>query len=137
MVDEKLFLNLLNRALDISSNAYVPYSQFQVGCAILLDNGQIIEGVNIENASYPVSLCAERAAMAYVVTHGLQDQIKAIAIAAKTSMPCSPCGMCRQFLSEFLKQKIPIILGNHEQKMWILTMSELLPFAFDQKSLKS
>lgn len=134
-MDEKLFKSLLLKALEVSKRAYAPYSNFSVGCVVLLEDGRIIEGVNIENASYPVALCAERAAIATVVSEGLQHMIQAIAVVTKASPPGSPCGMCRQFLSEFIKPHTPIIFGNGVGEMVISNMAELLPRAFLKDSL--
>jgi cytidine deaminase len=128
--------SLVEEAQKIRKNSYSPYSEYRVGCAILLEDGRIISGVNIENASYPVSLCAERAAMAQVVSLGLQDQIKALAVVTKSSPPGSPCGMCRQFLAEFLEASTIIYLGNEKNELIKSTMGELLPMAFKKTALQ-
>ena len=101
-MDRTMLNNLLTTAYEARANSYAPYSKFAVGCAILLKDNTVIRGVNIENAAYGVALCAERSAMAAVITSGQQDNIKAIAVATDASPPGSPCGMCRHFLSEFL-----------------------------------
>ena len=129
--------DLIVRAEQVRANCYVPYSQFRVGCAILLADGSIVTGVNIENASYPVTLCAERAAMASVISAGLQAHIKAVAVVTKASPPGSPCGMCRQFLSEFLAPDTPIILANENGEQKLTTILELLPLAFKKDDLAS
>lgn len=135
--DKKTKSDLLNRAQEIAKRAYAPYSLFHVGCAVLLDDGRIIEGVNIENASYPVTLCAERSAMAQVVTAGLQHAIKALAVVTTATPPGSPCGMCRQFLSEFLPEDTPILLGNTQGDCIETTMGDLLPMPFLKRDLET
>jgi cytidine deaminase len=134
-MDKKLIKLLLDNASLASKQAYAPYSRYSVGCAILLEDNSIITGVNIENASYSVTLCAERAAMATVVSAGLQHLIKAVAVVTSSSPPGAPCGVCRQFLSEFLKGNIPILLGNMLSDFKILTMDDLLPLAFSKADL--
>lgn len=133
-MQEKI-LDLLKRAALISKNAYAPYSKYKVGCAILLNDGRIFTGVNIENASYPVSICAERSAMTGIVVEKAYDQIALVAIVSDSTVPSSPCGMCRQFLGEFLKSDTPIILGNQMLEFSTSTMDELLPMAFDKSFL--
>lgn len=137
MLDEKTKKDLLKRAGDIVAHAYAPYSQFRVGCAVLLDDGEVVLGVNIENASYPVTLCAERAALASVITHGWQHKIKALAVVTSASPPGSPCGMCRQFLGEFLSPDTPIILGNTVGESVVMNMNMLLPYAFNKAALET
>lgn len=134
-MDEKSLVSLLKKASSIRKNAYAPYSKFMVGCAILLEDGRVVEGVNIENAAYSVALCAERSAMAPIVTSGSQAMIKAVAVVTSASPPGSPCGMCRQFLGEFLSPDTPIIFGNDAGEWVISDMSKLLPFAFNKGAL--
>jgi cytidine deaminase len=134
IIMNKTLKNLLAEAYKARTYAYAPYSKYAVGCAILLDNNEIIRGANIENAAYSVALCAERVAMACVIAKGQQHLIKALAVATDSFTPASPCGACRQFLSEFLSPDLPIIFGNEKQSL-ISTMSELLPFAFNKEAL--
>ncbi len=122
-----------NRARD---NAYAPYSQYRVGCAVLLRDGTVIKGVNIENASYGVTICAERSAMAPIITAGQQNTIEALAVVTTSSPPGAPCGICRQFLSEFLSPDTPIILGNEKGESVLTNMAQLLPMAFNRESLR-
>ncbi|HXW53983.1 MAG TPA: cytidine deaminase [Myxococcota bacterium] len=136
-MEEKLVLPLLKRACDISLKAYAPYSGFGVGCAVLLKDGRIIEGVNVENASYPVTLCAERAALAQVVTQGLIHLVSAIAIVTKAVPPVFPCGMCRQFMDELLPKNTPIIVGGHDGQWLKSDIAELLPYSFNRNSLEA
>lgn len=126
---------LIEAAFAIRKNSYSPYSNYPVGCAVLVANGQIITGVNIENASYPVGICAERAAMAQVISLGLKDAIEALAVVTSSSPPASPCGMCRQFLLEFLGPKTPVFLANHKDEVVQTSMAELLPAPFQKAHL--
>lgn len=126
---------LLQQADKARKNAYAPYSRFTVGCSILLDDGTVISGVNIENAAYGVVLCAERSAMATIVSQGRQKSIVAVAVVTDASPPGSPCGMCRQFLSEFLADDIPIVFGNSQGESVTTNIAELLPFAFTKAAL--
>ena len=124
---------LRTAALAARQRAYAPYSRFQVGAAILLHDGRIISGCNVENASYGLCICAERNAATTMVTEGA-TRIAAVAVATVGGV--SPCGACRQFLAEF-GTHFPVILieattgnivGRH-------TMKDLLPFAFDSSQL--
>jgi len=113
-------------------NAYVPYSKFKVGAAVLTTSGKIYGGCNIENASYPMTNCAERTAIFKAVSEG-EKIFKAIAVVADTEEPCSPCGACRQVMAEF---KIPkIIMTNMKGNTKIVTLEAILPFAFSDKDL--
>ena len=99
---------------------------------MLTKDGKVFGGCNIENASYPVSNCAERTAIFKAVSEGHRD-FAAIAIIADTPGPCSPCGMCRQAISEF---KIPkIIMANLKGDVQVATLAEILPFAFTDNDL--
>lgn len=136
---------LLVAAQDILETAYAPYSNFHVGAAVQLQNGQIICGVNIENASYPVGICAERAALSTVMTQFPKVGIKAIAISyvnasGESNAPAYPCGMCRQFMNEIEQENkapIQLILGGKTGKIDVLSqVKDLLPFCFEKDQLK-
>lgn len=136
---------LLQHARKATSNAYAPYSHFKVGAAVLLKNGTIVMGVNVENASYPVGICAERSALSNVVSNYPKEIIEAIAISyvpenGKSTVPASPCGMCRQFISECEDrntQPIKIILSGMEGKVLMIhSAKHLLPFSFSGSDLK-
>jgi cytidine deaminase len=115
-----------------------PYSLFRVGASLLLktpsptgEPQHIITGANVENASYPVGTCAERTAMGTAVVQGYRlGSFKAIGVATDIDDYCSPCGMCRQFLREFLDLSVPIFMFNKEGKFIVRTMGELLPLSF-------
>ena len=124
-------LELLEEARAAAENTYSPYSGFPVGAAVLTKNGKIFRGTNIENASYSVTICAERIALGYVIASG-NLQIKAIAIYTNTDS-ISPCGTCRQFIIEFGNDII--IVFRHEQKLIQKTIQELLPFCFSKETM--
>ena len=116
--------NLLKqKAIEARKNAYCIYSKFAVGAALLTESGKIYTGCNIENASYPNGICAERVAFAKAVSEGHRN-FKAIAIMADEK-PCYPCGMCRQFMNQFCQDDFKIILTDR-----VYDFKELLPFAF-------
>ncbi|KAF1969931.1 cytidine deaminase [Bimuria novae-zelandiae CBS 107.79] len=123
-------------ALDARSGAYCPYSLFRVGAALLLhkedaEGKKVLKGANIENASYPVGTCAERVAMGAAVFAGHKlGSFKAVGVATDMTEFCSPCGMCRQFLREFLSLDTPIFMFNKEGKFIVRTMGEILPLSF-------
>ena len=113
---------LVAAATRFRENAYAPYSRFAVGAALLARSGRVYGGVNVENASYPVGICAERAAIARAVTDG-ERAFDALAVVADTPDVCAPCGMCRQVMAEFPIRRV------------ILAPSELLPHAFGAAAL--
>lgn len=129
---------LFKAAVNAKQQAYAPYSKYQVGAAVLLDNKVIVTGANQENASYPAGMCAERVALFYCGANYKNYTIKAIAIATngstKLSTPAAPCGICRQTLNEYeQKQNSPIqvIFGNVDQQIYSSArVSNLLPLAF-------
>jgi len=142
---DSTFSGLLSIARQATQNAYAPYSKFHVGAAVLLDNGKIVSGVNIENASYPVGICAERSALASAISTYPQETIVAIAISyispdGANNTPAFPCGMCRQFISECEdrnKKNIILVLAGKEGKIIVVNSSkDLLPFSFGGKDLE-
>ncbi len=136
---------LLEKAKIATKTAYAPYSAFNVGAAILLENGIIVIGNNQENAAYPSGLCAERVAMFASSSHHPNIPMKIIAITANSekfevNFPVSPCGSCCQVMSEYeTKQKQPIkviLMGSSGDIQVIETVSDLLPFMFHANELK-
>ena len=120
---------LIEAAKKVLINAYAPYSQFQVGAAVLTQQGNIFTGCNVENVSYGLSICAERNAVASAVaTEGNTVEIVAIAIANSRQVPCSPCGACRQVIQEFGQQAVVIFQGKAGWQS--LTIEQLLPEGF-------
>lgn len=121
-------LILLAQAREIKQHAYAPYSDFRVGAAVLTDAGEIFRGVNVENAAYGSTLCAERVALTAAVSHGYRD-IPAIAIVGDSESPTVPCGACRQVLAEF-NPEMRVILGGRTDEIVVFFLSELMPDAF-------
>ena len=124
---------LLEIAKKARENAYAPYSEFKVGAAILTEDGKIFTGANVENASYGLSMCAERVAVFKAVSEGYR-RFKAIAVVADTDGPVSPCGACRQVLSEF--GDMDVIMGNMKGDVKVMKLSELLPESFTPEDLR-
>lgn len=123
---------LLQAAKEARNRSYSPYSRFAVGAALVCEDGTVYLGANVENASYPLCMCAERNAVYNALMNGrTSDEFEALAIVADTEEPCSPCGACRQVLSELFPKDAPIYLGNLRGDEKITTVTELLPFAFD------
>jgi len=120
-------LALLAFAREVHEKAYAPYSGFRVGAAVYA-NGEIFQGVNVENAAYGSTLCAERAALTAAVSAGCRD-ITAIAIVGDSSSPTVPCGCCRQALAEF-NPSLRVIMGGSTDEVLVMTLEELLPEAF-------
>ena len=128
-MDEQRRQTLIKDATDMLDKAYVPYSKFPVGAALSTKDGQIFTGCNIENASYPLTNCAERTAMFKAVSEG-QRSFDYLVVTGNTEGPISPCGACRQVLVEFCEPDMPVLLTNKKGKLKETTVSELLPGAF-------
>ena len=130
---EKIYEKLIKIAKEARLKAYVPYSQFKVGAALLTKDKKIYSGCNIENASLGLTICAERVAIFKAISEG-SNQFDVLAVVCDSKKPCFPCGACRQIISEFGKEII-IINSNIKGKMVIKKISELLPNAFGKKDL--
>ena len=129
---ENLYNELLQEAKDVSNNSYSPYSKFSVGACVLFESGKKYTGANIENASYGLTICAERIAIANAISQGEDTKIKAIAIYSPNQKRCYPCGACRQWLSEFAvsEQDTKIILEDANSLPLVLTLGEIFPYNF-------
>jgi cytidine deaminase len=128
---------LLEAATTARSRAYVPYSGFKVGAALLDSDGQLHYGCNVENAAYSPSNCAERTALFRAIADGRQaGEFQAIAVMGDTEQPITPCGVCRQVLVELCEPDMPVILGNLKGDYRVTNMAELLPGAFTPRDLK-
>lgn len=136
--------NLMNTAIEARNNAYAPYSKFNVGAALLLDNNEVVIGNNQENASYPSGLCAERTAVYYAGAKYPKAKILKMAITASsqkqvTDEPIPPCGACRQVIAEYeIKQKEPIeiyFMGAEGKVIKSNSLANLLPLLFDNSVL--
>jgi cytidine deaminase len=126
---------LVNLAREVREKAYAPYSKFKVGAALRTKSGKIFTGVNVENISYGLTICAERSAAVSAVSAG-ETGWEAIAVVADTTLPTTPCGACRQFLAEF-NLNMPVTVANLEKTHFTTTLSQLLPSAFDQATYES
>jgi cytidine deaminase len=131
MVTDEQRMALIQAAMDIRERAYAPYSNYAVGAAILLADGRILTGVNVENASYGLSMCAERTAVFKAVSKGYQ---KILAIAVATDNAGSPCGACRQVLTEFAGD-VPVYLVDAAGNGRNTTLYTLLPDHFGPEHL--
>ncbi|MCR4912119.1 MAG: cytidine deaminase [Bacilli bacterium] len=128
---------LIKKAKDARGLSYSPYSHFAVGAAVLTKDGQVFEGANIENSAYPLCMCAERNALYNAYMHGYKkDDLVALALIADTDEPCSPCGACRQVISELFPKNAPIYMVSLNGKEKETNIEELLPFAFSGEDLK-
>ena len=128
---------LIEAARSAMKNAHAPYSNFQVGAALLAENGEIFTGCNVENASYGLTICAERNAIFSAVSDGVKDFSEMVIIAKSDSLPY-PCGACRQVLSEFCKPdfKIYVVADKQQELTEELTLGELLPKSFTMAALQ-
>jgi len=124
---------LVHIANQVRKWAYVPYSHYQVGAALLTESGRIYEGVNVENAAFPVTNCAERTAIFTAVTNGEKD-FKAIAVVTENGG--MPCGACRQVMAEFSLDMLVIVADENEKIIEEKRVSEILPGAFTPKDLQ-
>ena len=123
---------LVRRAREVMKNAYAPYSKFHVGAAIEADDGTMHVGCNVENASYGLTICAERMAVGAAVAAGKRS-LKRVAVATAVEPPATPCGACRQLLAEFGLDLEIIAAGPSTERRWKLR--ELLPEAFTRDAL--
>jgi len=133
MLTDEIRQKLIQAALEARRWAYAPYSNYPVGAALLTASGRIYDGINVENAAYPTSICAERVAVFKAVSEG-ERQFSAIAVV--TSNGGTPCGACRQVLSEFGLETLVLIADDQGQVLQETTVADLLPGAFRPSDLK-
>lgn len=126
--------DLLRRAREAQEAAYAPYSRFRVGAALLAEDGRVFVGANVENAAYPVTLCAERVALGSAVVAGARSFV-AVAIVGDGPGPCTPCGMCRQALFEFAPQLRVLARGTDGSVKEYVLGRDLLPEGFGPNRL--
>lgn len=132
-MDTKELISYATRAMQLS---YSPYSKFPVGAALLCDDGTVYVGTNIENASFPLTMCAERNAIYNAMCHNRsKEEFVALAIVGNTDAPISPCGACRQVISELFPEDAPIYLANTDGEIKTVTIKDLLPYAFEGDDL--
>lgn len=129
---EKKVSNLVaTEAVNALESSYSPYSNYAVGAAILLKDGKVVKGANIENAAYGLCMCAERVAMFRMHMEGYNKaDVVAMAVASRSKAPVSPCGSCRQVMAELLDKDTPIILTNDKLEIKETTVCQLLPYSF-------
>lgn len=125
------WIDLATQALD---KAYVPYSHFPVGACLVCEDGTLYQGINIENASYGLTNCAERTAFFKAVSEGKRN-FSHLVIAGHTPEPISPCGACRQVMAEFCTPDMPVTLIGDEGVVKETTVGELLPYSFSNQDL--
>ncbi|WP_220096142.1 cytidine deaminase [Companilactobacillus bobalius] len=130
-INEQQLFDVADKAMQ---NAYAPYSHYQVGAAILCDNDKIYSGVNIENASFGLTNCAERTAIFKAVSEGAK-KAKAIVITNGTKEISKPCGACRQVMSEFMGPDDIVFLANNRNDCKKYTFKEILPLAFSDEDM--
>lgn len=128
-------MDLLEAARAVRENAHAPYSKFQVGAAIRSSSGNIYVGCNVENAAYPEGTCAEAGAISAMVAAG-ETVISEVLIIADGKTPITPCGGCRQRLAEFARPEVVVTMVTLAGQQFQKTIGELLPGAFDHKSLQ-
>ena len=131
-----MYKNLVDSAIQARELSYSPYSKFKVGAALLCKDGKVFQGANIENSSYPLCMCAERNALYHAIMNGYtKNDFLALAIVADTPEVCTPCGACRQVISELFPKDGVIVLANLKGAYQETNIEELLPFAFSGDDL--
>ena len=136
--EQKIDPVLLEAAKQARDNAYAPYSKFKVGSAFKLQDGRVFSGANMENCVLPLTVCAERNALAAAISAGAKrGDIKECVIVVDASVEASPCGACRQVMAEFMDPKAPITVFNlHDNQHYTSDLEELLPKAFTPDALE-
>ena len=127
---QRSYESLVKEAKAVAQNAYVPYSKFKVGACALFKSGNIYTGCNVENSSYGLSLCAERNALSNAIASGEKSKLIAIAIVSPNMKFCTPCGACRQWITEFSKEA-KVILEKDDSSLEIIDIKDLLPLTFE------
>ena len=132
-----MYQDLVNQAIKARGLSYSPYSKFAVGSALLCKDGKVFLGAKVENSSYPLCMCAERNALHNAMMNGYKkDDFKALAIVADTEEATSPCGACRQVISELFPKDGVIVLANLNGAYLETNIETLLPLAFSGEDLK-
>lgn len=126
---------VVQAAIEARSRAYAPYSNYSVGAAVLATSGRIYQGCNIENASYGLTICAERVALSSAVAAG-EKAFELLVVAGGAEKPGMPCGACRQFIVEWTTPDFPVIVVSASGQRIELSIAELMPYAFDPTSLQ-
>lgn len=126
---------LLDNSIKLLENAYVPYSKCKVGATLLTANDSVYNGVNVENASFGATNCAERTAIFTAITQEKNLLIKKIAVATSLESPIMPCGICRQVILEFSNEETEIIVGDKDN-FKVYTLNDIIPNSFSKSDLK-
>ncbi len=126
--------DLLRRARQVRNRAYAPYSQFRVGAVVVTADGHTFDGVNVENASYRMTTCAEQTAIATMVAAGVRSPVVAVAVVGDGDDPCTPCGACRQTIFEFGPTATVYASGDAGRPL-VTSITDLLPHGFGPKRL--
>jgi len=138
-LSKELIYTLIDEAMEARKMSYSPYSNFQVGAALLLSDGTIVRGCNIENASFGATNCAERTAMFKAISEGRKDFKAICIIGGKAGEPVSdyayPCGICRQVMCEFCPDDFPIICAINKDEYFVKPLDEMLPGLFRSDKL--
>jgi cytidine deaminase len=129
------YSELIQIANDVKLKAYAPYSHFRVGAALLGESGDIYTGVNVENASYGLTNCAERTAVFKAVSEG-ETKFKTIVLTSDAEDFITPCGACRQVMMEICGKDLEVVMTNRDNEIRILPLSDLLPNSFNKEYLK-
>jgi len=129
MLNDDAVSTLIACALKARENAYAPYSHYKVGAAVVVEDERVFFGCNVENASYGLSLCAERTAMASAVAAGAK-RIRAVVVVTEAEPPGTPCGACRQWMAELGDDSMEVIAANTAGDVRWFTLGQLLPDAF-------
>ena len=133
MEEEKIKI-LIKKSFEAQKNSYAPYSNFNVGASLLCASGNIYLGANIENASYPAGICAERVAYSKAISEGEKEFVAICITCSNTNSYAMPCGICRQFMNEFSKNTT-VIIAKNENEYKIYALNELLPHSFNKENL--
>lgn len=125
----------LQEAIEAQSRAYTPYSNFNVGALLVTEDDQYIYGANIENASYPATICAERSALVSAYSNNI-TKFKALVVITDADEPASPCGVCRQVMKELCDDAMPVYLTSKTGDVIKRTVDDLLPLGFSGKDME-
>ncbi|TCD46412.1 cytidine deaminase [Streptococcus sp. X16XC17] len=125
MADTKL----IDLAIEASKQAYVPYSHFPVGAALVTKDGRVFTGCNVENASFSLANCGERTAIFKAISEGARE-FEELVVYGKTQEPISPCGACRQVMAEFFDKDLTVTLVAEDKSTVAMIVGELLPYSF-------
>ncbi len=125
---------LIELARQVRENAHAPYSNYQVGAALVCADGRIFTGCNVENSSYGLSMCAERTAIFKAISEGARNFVR-IAVIADSPHPVRPCGACRQVISDLFPAEAEVIMANLDNAVETTTIAQLLPSPFDRSYL--